>query len=94
MVSIGQKAPNFTVSTDEGKMFTLSDYLGQKVIVYFYPKDDTPGCTTEACDFRESMAQFNQLNCKVIGISKDSIASHVKFKAKYDLNFPLGSDED
>jgi thioredoxin-dependent peroxiredoxin len=94
MVSIGQKAPNFTLPIDEEKMFTLSDYLGQKVIVYFYPKDDTPGCTTEACDFRESMAQFNQLNCKVIGISKDSIASHGKFKAKYDLNFPLGCDED
>lgn len=94
MISIGQKAPDFTLPTDEGKTFRLSDYLGQKVVIYFYPKDDTPGCTTEACDFRESMEQFNQLNCKVIGISRDSIASHVKFKEKYELNFPLGSDED
>jgi peroxiredoxin Q/BCP len=94
MVCVGQKAPDFTIQTDEGKTFTLSDYLGQRVVIYFYPKDDTPGCTTEACDFRESMTQFNQLNCKVIGISRDSVVSHIKFKDKYKLNFPLGSDED
>lgn len=94
MVSIGQKAPNFSLPTDDGKAFKLSDCLGQKVVVYFYPKDDTPGCTTEACDFRESIAQFNQLNCKVIGISRDSLKSHAKFKEKYSLNFPLASDEE
>lgn len=93
MLSVGQKAPDFTVSIDDGSEFRLSDHLGQKVLVYFYPKDDTPGCTTEACDFRESMQEFNQLNCKIIGISRDSTAQHVKFKQKYNLNFPLGSDE-
>lgn len=94
MISIGQKAPDFTLKIDDGTDFKLSDQLGQKVVVYFYPKDDTPGCTTEACDFRESIAQFNRLNSKVIGISKDSVATHKKFKEKYNLNFPLGADED
>lgn len=94
MISIGSKAPDFKIQIEDGTNFTLSDYLGQKVIVYFYPKDNTPGCTTEACDFRESIAQFNQLNCKVLGISRDSVATHVKFKEKYNLNFPLGADED
>lgn len=94
MISIGQKAPDFTLKIDDGSDFKLSDHLGQKIVVYFYPKDDTPGCTTEACDFRESIAQFNRLNSRVIGISKDSIATHKKFKEKYDLNFPLGADED
>jgi thioredoxin-dependent peroxiredoxin len=94
MISIGQKAPDFTLKIDDGSDFKLSDHLGQKIVVYFYPKDDTPGCTTEACDFRESIAQFNRLNSRVIGISKDSIATHKKFKEKYDLNFPLGADKD
>lgn len=94
MISIGLKAPDFTLKIDDGSDFKLSDHLGQKIVVYFYPKDDTPGCTTEACDFRESIAQFNRLNSRVIGISKDSIATHKKFKEKYDLNFPLGADED
>lgn len=93
MLSVGQQAPDFTIAIDDGSEFKLSDCRGQKVVVYFYPKDDTPGCTTEACDFRESMEQFNQVNCKVIGISRDSIAQHVKFKQKYSLNFPLGADE-
>ncbi len=94
MVSIGSKAPDFTLPIDDGTNFKLSDYRGQKVIVYFYPKDNTPGCTTEACDFRESISQFNKLNCKVIGISRDSVATHAKFKEKYNLNFPLGADEE
>jgi peroxiredoxin Q/BCP len=94
MISIGQKAPDFTLKIDDGTDFKLSDHLGKKIVVYFYPKDDTPGCTTEACDFRESIAQFNRLNSNVIGISKDSVATHKKFKEKYDLNFPLGADED
>ncbi len=88
MVSIGSKAPDFTLPIDDGTNFKLSDYRGQKVIVY------TPGCTTEACDFRESISQFNKLNCKVIGISRDSVATHAKFKEKYNLNFPLGADEE
>lgn len=94
MLVSGQQAPEFEVKTDEDILFKLSDCRGQKVLVYFYPKDDTPGCTTEACDFRENMAEFNTLKCKVIGISKDSIVSHKKFKDKYHLNFPLGSDEE
>lgn len=94
MISIGQKAPDFSLKIDDGDDFKLSDHLGKKIVVYFYPKDDTPGCTTEACDFRESISQFNQLNCKIIGISRDSVATHKKFKEKYSLNFPLGSDED
>jgi peroxiredoxin Q/BCP len=94
MVSVGSKAPDFTLQTDDGRKFKLSDHLGKKVVVYFYPKDNTPGCTVEACDFRESLQQFNQLNCTVIGISKDSVATHAKFKEKYSLNFPLGADEE
>ncbi len=94
MVSVGSNAPDFTIQIDDGSNFKLSDYRGQKVVVYFYPKDNTPGCTTEACDFRESIQQFYKLNCKVIGISRDSVATHVKFKEKYNLNFPLGADED
>ena len=94
MVSAGTKAPNFTLQIDDGSNLKLSDYLGQKVVIYFYPKDNTPGCTTEACDFRESLQQFNKLNCHVIGISRDSVATHAKFKEKYDLNFPLGADEE
>ncbi|MDP3641106.1 MAG: thioredoxin-dependent thiol peroxidase [Alphaproteobacteria bacterium] len=94
MISIGSIAPDFQLQIDDGTNFKLSDYRGQKVIVYFYPKDNTPGCTIEACDFRESIQQFNQLNCKVIGISRDSVATHAKFKEKYSLNFPLGADEE
>lgn len=94
MLEEGQVVKDFSILTDDGETFVLSKHKGQKVLVYFYPKDNTPGCTTEACDFRESISQFNQLNCKVIGISRDSIASHKKFKEKYQLNFPLGSDED
>jgi peroxiredoxin Q/BCP len=94
MVSVGSKAPDFTLQTDDGHQFRLSDYLGKKVVVYFYPKDNTPGCTIEACDFRESLQQFNQLNCIVIGISRDSVATHAKFKEKYSLNFPLGADDE
>jgi peroxiredoxin Q/BCP len=93
MLTVGQKAPDFSIKTDDGSEFKLSNHFGKKVIVYFYPKDDTPGCTTEACDFRESISQFNQLGCVIIGISRDSIESHKKFKEKYSLNFPLGSDE-
>lgn len=94
MVLVGSKAPDFTLQIDDGSKFKLSDYLGKKVVVYFYPKDNTPGCTTEACDFRESIQQFNKLNCNVIGISRDSVATHAKFKEKYSLNFSLGADEE
>lgn len=93
MLLVGEKAPDFEVLTDSNELFKLSAALGKKVLVYFYPKDDTPGCTTEACDFREALGALNALNCVVIGISKDSVASHKKFKEKYALNFPLGADE-
>lgn len=94
VLKAGDLAPNFEVQTSENSIFKLSDYQGKKVVLYFYPKDDTPGCTTEACDFRENLNLFNQLNCQVIGISRDTIESHVKFKDKYKLNFSLGSDVD
>lgn len=90
----GKMAPDFTLPTDDGGKVTLSALKGRKVIVYFYPKDDTPGCTTEACDFRDAMAGFNEADAVVIGISKDSVARHEKFKAKHGFNFTLASDED
>lgn len=92
-LSIGDKAPDFTLPADGGGTVKLSSFKGRKVVLYFYPKDDTPGCTTESCDFRDSLEDFNAMGTQVIGISKDSVARHDKFKAKYDLNFPLASDE-
>ncbi len=89
----GDTAPNFTLPTDGGGEIKLSDLKGQKVVIYFYPKDDTPGCTTESCSFRDHKKDFESLGAQIIGISKDSVAKHDKFKAKYDLNFPLASDE-
>jgi peroxiredoxin Q/BCP len=93
-VEEGRKAPDFTGATDGGGKLKLSDLRGKPVVLYFYPKDDTPGCTTEACGFRDSAAAFKKLAAQVIGVSKDSVARHDKFKAKYKLNFPLVSDED
>lgn len=93
-LKIGQKAPDFTLPTDGGGTFTLSKLKGQKVVLYFYPKDDTPGCTTESCGFRDSKPAFEKLNAAIIGISKCSVKKHDKFKAKYELNFPLASDEE
>ncbi len=92
-LNIGDKAPDFSLPSDGGGQVKLSDYKGQKVVVYFYPKDNTPGCTTESCDFSEAIPEFKSLNVAVIGVSKDSPASHDKFKAKYNLQFPLASDE-
>ena len=91
---IGNKAPAFKMSTDGGGTVALKDLKGKKVILYFYPKDDTPGCTKEACGFRDSIPNFKKVKATVIGVSKDSISSHDKFKAKYDLPFTLASDED
>lgn len=88
----GSKAPDFTLESSEGGTVTLSDHKGQYVIVYFYPKDDTPGCTREAQAFRDAARKLKKLNAVVYGISKDSIASHCKFRDKYDLNFALLSD--
>ncbi len=92
-LSIGDPAPAFTLPTDTDTSVTLSDFLGKYVIVYFYPKDATPGCTTEACSFRDEKPNFDQRNTVIIGISKDSIKSHKKFKEKEQLNFILASDE-
>jgi peroxiredoxin Q/BCP len=93
-VAVGKKAPDFTAPTDGGKKLKLSELRGKPVVLYFYPKDDTPGCTTEACNFRDAAPDFKKLKAQVIGVSKDSVARHDKFKAKYDLNFPLVADED
>ena len=89
----GDKAPAFTLPTDGGGKVRLADLKGQAVVLYFYPKDDTSGCTKEACGFRDNMGRLTKAGTVVIGVSKDSVARHDKFKAKYDLNFALGSDE-
>ena len=93
-VEAGKKAPDFTAPTDGGKKLKLSDLRGKPVVLYFYPKDDTPGSTTEACGFRDALPDFSKVKAQVIGVSKDSVARHDKFKQKYDLPFPLVSDED
>ena len=90
----GDPAPDFTLPTDNGGSITLSALQGRKVILYFYPKDDTPGCTKEACGFRDALPDFTGSGAEVIGISKDSVAKHDKFKAKYELPFTLASDTD
>lgn len=94
MVEVGKKAPAFKAVTDGGGSVALKDLKGKKVILYFYPKDDTPGCTKEACGFRDSLPDFSAVDATVIGVSKDTVAKHDKFKAKYDLPFTLISDED
>ena len=92
MLEAGIKAPAFTLPDQEGRPVCLSDFLGKKVILYFYPKDNTPGCTRQACAFAGAYEGFKSRNVVVIGISKDSVASHVKFAQKYDLPFVLLSD--
>jgi thioredoxin-dependent peroxiredoxin len=88
----GAKAPAFSLPDADGNKVSLSDFAGQKVVVYFYPRDDTPGCTKEACQFNDALSQFEGLGIPVIGISPDKQASHVKFRDKYGLQFPLLSD--
>jgi peroxiredoxin Q/BCP len=88
----GQKAPDFTLPTDGNGSVTLSELAGKKVVLYFYPKDDTSGCTAEACGFRDSFPDYGGVGAVVVGISKDSVASHDKFKTKHDLPFVLASD--
>jgi len=92
-IEIGKAAPDFTLPTDGGGEVSLSGLKGKNVIVYFYPKDDTPGCTKEACGFRDAMPDFSGADAEIIGVSKDSVAKHDKFKNKYELNFTLASDE-
>ena len=92
MLEVGTKAPEFTLPDQNGEMHSLSDYRGQKVVLYFYPKDSTPGCTKQACNFGELLPQFREKGAVVIGVSKDSVASHKKFEEKYGLPFTLLSD--
>ena len=90
----GSKAPAFTLTSDSGKKVKLSDLAGSPVVLYFYPKDDTPGCTREACAFRDRKAELQQAGAVLLGVSADDVASHVKFRDKYALNFPLLADAD
>ncbi|MCC6158767.1 MAG: thioredoxin-dependent thiol peroxidase [Deltaproteobacteria bacterium] len=90
----GKKAPAFSMPDAEGKVHKLGDYAGRKVVLYFYPKDDTPGCTREACGFRDLKADFDELRTVILGVSSDAAASHQKFTTKYGLNFPLLTDKD
>jgi len=93
-VKVGQKAPDFTALNDAGQKVKLSDLKGKKIVLYFYPKDDTPGCTVEACAFRDGIDEVKSRGAVVLGVSVDSVESHKKFKNKFDLNFPLLSDAD
>ena len=92
MLEIGTKAPSFSLPDQNGELHTLEEFKGKKVILYFYPKDNTPGCTKQACGFSELQPQFDEKDAVVIGISKDSVASHKKFEEKFGLNFTLLSD--
>lgn len=91
--NINEIAPDFTLTNQNGEKRTLSDYRGQYVVLYFYPKDDTPGCTVQACSYRDSMKEFTDRNIKVFGISKDDAKSHSTFLAKFNLNFELLADD-
>ena len=94
MVEVGKKAPAFTLESSEGGKVKLADFAGKVVVLYFYPRDNTPGCTIEAENFRDAIPALKKLGAVVLGVSKDSIASHCKFRDKYKLNFPLLSDPD
>ena len=93
MIHIGDTAPTFSLPDQDGVLHTLSQYKGKKVLLYFYPKDDTPGCTTEACNFRDGYEEFQKMGLVILGVSKDSTKSHKKFAEKFSLPFPLLSDE-
>jgi peroxiredoxin Q/BCP len=93
MLKIGHKAPDFTLVSGGGKTLSLKDFTGKKIILYFYPKDNTSGCTKEACSFENNLKAIKKKGAVVVGISADSVDSHVKFAEKYGLNFPLLSDE-
>ena len=93
-LQVGETAPNFSALTDEGKTVNLNDYRGKRVVVYFYPADDTPGCTRQACSFRDNFLAIEERNAVVLGVSPDSMESHQKFKTKYNLPFTLLVDAD
>jgi peroxiredoxin Q/BCP len=92
VMKAGDKAPDFSVLDDSGKKVKLSDFKGRKVVLYFYPKDDTPGCTKEACNFRDGISAIRKQGAVVLGVSADSVESHRKFRDKFELNFPLLAD--
>ena len=93
-MDVGDKAPDFSLPGDGGGTVSLKALKGKPVVLYFYPKDDTPGCTKEACDFRDGFPAFKKLKAEIIGVSKDSVARHDKFKKKYELPFTLAADEE
>ena len=92
-LSVGEKAPDFNLPDENGDNHSLNNYAGQYVLLYFYPKDDTPGCTMEACNFRDDYSQYEEANVVILGVSPDTPASHKKFQAKYELPFTLLADE-
>jgi peroxiredoxin Q/BCP len=93
-LDVGDPAPDFELDSDDAGTVRLSDLEGEKVVLYFYPQDDTPGCTTEACDFRDNLDQFQDNGWRVLGVSPDSVESHADFRSKHDLNFTLLADPD
>lgn len=94
MLETGMKAPDFSLPGDDGQLHRLKDFLGKPLVLYFYPKDSTPGCTTEACEFSEALPDFSSLEASIVGISKDSLASHLRFKSLHNLKILLLSDTD
>ncbi len=92
MLQVGKRAPAFNLESDSGKKVSLTSLRGKRVVLYFYPKDDTPGCTQESCDFRDNLSRVEAQGAVVFGVSKDSVSSHQKFKEKFSLSFPLLSD--
>jgi peroxiredoxin Q/BCP len=94
MIQVGDPAPDFNLPSDRGETVRLSDLKGRRVVLYFYPKDDTSGCTREACGFRDALPEIEERNAIVLGVSPDSVRSHERFRDKYELNFPLLADED
>jgi len=94
MIQKGDRAPDFALPADDGSLVKLGDLRGKKVILYFYPKDDTSGCTTQACELRDALPRIDETGAVVLGVSPDPVSSHQRFRAKYNLNFPLLSDEE
>jgi peroxiredoxin Q/BCP len=94
MPEAGRQAPKFSLPSDDGRTLSLDDFKGKKVVLYFYPKDDTSGCTTQACEFRDNWKSVQAAGAVVLGVSPDGVSSHGKFKGKYQLPFPLLADED
>ena len=92
-LKVGESAPAFSLPSDQGKTVSLSDFRGKNLVIYFYPKDDTPGCTVEACSFRDNVSGIRKLGAEVVGVSLDPVKSHAKFRDKFQLSFPLLADE-